>query len=62
MHKSCNFDSNKIVSVPVSRMHNANIYFKMAIVVFETKFVYLLKGIIQIMKKVYTSTNFALNF
>jgi len=37
-------------------MHNANIHFKMAIGIFETKFMYLVKEIIQIMKKVYSST------
>jgi hypothetical protein len=52
MYKSCSFDSNKIFSVAGSRMHKANIYFKMCIGVFETKFVYLVKEIIQIMKKV----------
>ena len=56
MYKSCNFDSNKIFSVAGSRTHKANIYFKIAIGVFETKIVYLVKEIIKIMKNVYAST------
>ena len=46
-----NFLSNK-----KRRMLNVNIYFKMAPGVLETKSVYFVKEITQIMKKVYTST------
>ena len=45
MYNSCDLECNKTLSATGSKTNNANIHFKMAIGVFETKFVCLVKEI-----------------